>query len=295
MVNIFKKNNRHLIQALGALAFNGNLKGFMEGKIYTGASKGFCVPVLNCYSCPGALGSCPIGSLQAVIGSERKISYYAMGLLIFFGISLGRFFCGFLCPFGFLQDLLYKIKTKKIIVKNSIHNKLKYLKYFFLVFFVILIPFVVSIKKGYADPYFCKYICPAGIIEGAMPLLLKNSLLRSAVGLLFSWKVFLTMLFIVFSVLIYRVFCKYICPLGAFYGIFNKYSIYHLEVDSSKCINCKKCENICKMHIKPYLEPNSNECIRCLDCKNICPTNAISTNFSLKENNIKNKRGAENE
>lgn len=282
MVNIFKKNNRHLIQALGAMFFNGNLRGFAEGRIYKGPGKEFCVPVLNCYSCPGALGACPIGSLQAVLGSERKISYYVMGLLILFGITLGRFFCGFLCPFGFIQDLLFKIKTRKIKVKENIHNKLKYLKYVFLFGFVIGLPMLTTFFKGSSDPYFCKYICPAGILEGALPLIAKIEYLRAALGFLFTWKAFLTVLFIVFSILIYRVFCKYICPLGAFYGLFNPISFYQLEVDENKCIKCNKCTRACKMHIEPYKTPNSPECIRCLDCKKACPTQAINNKFKSK-------------
>ncbi len=281
MVNIFKKNNRHYIQALGTLFFNGNLEGFFKGEIYKGPTKGVCVPVLNCYSCPGALGACPIGSLQAVVGSDRKFSAYVMGLLILFGITMGRFFCGYLCPFGFVQDLLFKIKTKKIKVKDSIHNKLKYLKYLILVVFVIGLPFIVSIKKGYSDPYFCKYICPAGILEGAVPLLAKNQILRGAIGALFSWKMLLAILFIVLSILIYRVFCKYICPLGAFYGIFNPISFYKLNIDEDKCIKCNKCTTACKMHIEPYKDPNSPECIRCLDCKRACPTKAIENKFKF--------------
>ena len=67
-----KKNSekrRTAVQALWALITNSYLTGFLQGKIYRGDLKKLCVPGLNCYSCPGALGSCPIGSLQAVIGS----------------------------------------------------------------------------------------------------------------------------------------------------------------------------------------------------------------------------------
>ncbi|SHH10969.1 4Fe-4S binding domain-containing protein [Anaerosphaera aminiphila DSM 21120] len=284
MVNILKKNNRHLIQALGAVVFNGNFKGFVEGTIYTGPTKGICVPVLNCYSCPGALGACPIGSLQAVSGSGGRIGFYVIGLLVLFGITLGRFFCGFLCPFGFIQDLLYKIKTKKFKVRDSIHNKLKYLKYIMLIVFVIALPIIVAMVKGYSDPYFCKYICPAGLIEGAAPFLLKNEYLRSAIGMLFNWKLILAILFVVSSIFIYRPFCKYICPLGAFYGLFNGISFYKLEVDQDKCIKCNKCSKICKMHIEPFKDPNNSECIRCLDCKGVCPTGAIDNKIVWKEN-----------
>lgn len=285
MVNILKKENRVRIQILGAIAFNGNLKGFMTGKIYKGISKGVCVPVLNCYSCPGAVGACPIGSLQNVVGVGSKFGFYVIGLLVLFGILMGRFFCGFLCPIGFLQDLLFKIKSKKIKIKSKIHDKLKYLKYFNLFVLVMILPFIVSLSRGYSIPFFCKYICPAGIIEASVPLIIKNPMIRSALGILFTWKFILTLIFIVLSILIYRVFCKYICPLGALYGIFNPISVYKLEVDNKKCIKCNRCSKICKMNIEPFKEPNSPECIRCLDCKDICPTGAISNLFKLCEEN----------
>lgn len=284
MLNIFKKENRHLIQALGALAFNGNLSGFFQGQIYKGQLKKFCVPVLNCYSCPGALGACPIGSLQAIYGSSKKFSFYVLGLLLLFGILLGRFFCGFLCPFGFIQDLLYKLKIKKFEFKESIHNKLIYIKYFNLFILVIILPALTYAVQGLGIPYFCQYICPAGIGEGAIPLLIRLPYLRGAIGPLFFWKFILFIIFIVTSMKIYRVFCKYICPLGAFYGLCNKHSFYKLYVDDKKCIKCKKCQEICKMHIKTYKDPNSPECIRCLDCKSVCPTSAIENKFKFNDN-----------
>ena len=111
----FQERKKNIIQALATLATNANLKGFFEGKIYTGNTKVACVPGLNCYSCPGAVGSCPIGSLQAVIGSKKfSISYYVFGIMILIGALLGRLVCGLLCPFGFVQDLLYKIQSFKI-------------------------------------------------------------------------------------------------------------------------------------------------------------------------------------
>ena len=98
---------RHGIQALWAFLTNSRVSGFVTGKIYTGNLKHACVPGLNCYSCPGATGACPIGSLQAVIGSWNfKMAYYVIGFLIFVGALLGRLVCGFLCPFGLIQDLL---------------------------------------------------------------------------------------------------------------------------------------------------------------------------------------------
>ena len=98
------------MQAAWALLTNGYLAGFLDGKIYQGPWKKLCVPGLNCYSCPGALGSCPIGALQAVLSSRNfQFAYYVVGFLLLIGALLGRFVCGFLCPFGWIQDLLHKI------------------------------------------------------------------------------------------------------------------------------------------------------------------------------------------
>lgn len=104
-----KERKRHLIQAASSLLHNPHLSNFLTGKIHQGATKHICVPGLNCYSCPGAAGACPIGSLQAVMGGRTKnISYYVLGTVLLFGVLFGRLICGFVCPFGFVQDLLHK-------------------------------------------------------------------------------------------------------------------------------------------------------------------------------------------
>lgn len=276
------KWNRKLIQTLTAIGTNSYIKGFLTGDIYRGKAKIFCVPGLNCYSCPGALGSCPIGSLQAVIGSMKYyFSFYIVGIISLFGSLMGRFTCGWLCPFGLIQELFYKIKTKKYRIKGK--NALKYLKYIVLIVFVILMPMFIVNEVGIGDPAYCKYICPAGTLEAGIPLVLLNPSLRQAIGFIFSWKVLLLIITIVASILIYRPFCRFVCPLGAVYGLFNPISLYRLEVDDSKCIKCNKCTKTCKLDIQTYLSPNSPECIRCGDCIKACPTNAIEGKFRVKE------------
>lgn len=268
-----------MIQALGAVAMNSNLQGFFQARVFDGASKSVCVPVLNCYSCPGAVASCPIGSLQAVSADSRfNLSYYVVGLLALFGITMGRWFCGFLCPFGFVQDLLHKIPTRKFLLPTRIHDKLKYLKYVILVVFVFALPVLLTNPYGVGDPSFCKYICPAGTFEGGLPLVGVDRNLQASIGPLFGWKFFLMAFFLIGAVFLYRIFCKYACPLGAIYGIFNPHSMYHLEI-SDKCISCGKCKEVCKMQVDPKVTPNDPECIRCNDCVHVCPTKAITAGF----------------
>jgi polyferredoxin len=275
--------NRHLIQTLAAMITNANAKGFFEGTIYKGNTKKACVPGLNCYSCPGAVGACPIGSLQSVIGGGKyKFSYYIIGVLMLFGVLFGRLICGFLCPFGFIQDLLYKIPTPKLKVPKYIDKVLRYLKYLILLIPVILLPMFLTDQFGTAPPYFCQWICPVGTLEGGIPLVIQNESLRSMVGFLFNWKIMLLIITIVSSIFIYRPFCKYICPLGAVYSLFNKFSFYQMSVDKSKCNGCKACERNCKMNVEITKNINSLECIRCGECKGVCKKNAITSGFRLK-------------
>lgn len=275
-----KINKRTIIQALGALAFNGNLKGFIEGKIHTGNTKSVCVPVLNCYSCPGALGSCPIGALQSVPNSSKfNISHYILGILVLFGILGGRVYCGYLCPFGFFQDLLYKIKSKKF-KHGRVSNLLKYLKYLVLALFIFILPIVTKDNLGMSDPLFCKYICPSGTIFAGLPLIAMNPLLKNSLGSLFFWKLSLAILIIIVSILLFRPFCRFLCPLGAFYGIFNGISFYKLSIND-KCISCKKCQKSCGYNIYTKETPNSPECIRCDECVKACPVNAIEKSFKI--------------
>ena len=271
---------RHLIQAAWAALTNSHVSGFVTGKIYTGKLKNLCVPGLNCYSCPGATGACPIGSLQAVIGSWNfKFAYYVIGFLIFVGAILGRLVCGFLCPFGLIQDLLHKIPFFKKIRTFRGDKLLRKLKYVIFLVFVILLPLFLTDLMGQGAPYFCKLICPAGTLEGGLPLVLLNKAMRGAIGWLYIWKNTILIATIVLSILIYRPFCKYICPLGAFYSIFNKVSLFRSRIDGDKCVHCGKCAKVCQMNVDPVKTPNSPECIRCGRCRQACPKDAISCGF----------------
>lgn len=272
---------RGWIQAAATLLTNIHLPNFIKGGIYQGKGKAVCVPGLNCYSCPGAAGACPIGSFQAVVGSSKfRFSYYITGFLILLGVLLGRFICGFLCPFGWLQELLHKIPTKKLSTKKL--KPLTYLKYVILLFAVVLLPAIVVNDLGMGDPFFCKYICPQGVLEGAIPLAAVNEGIRSALGPLFNRKLIILIVVVVLSVLFYRPFCKWICPLGAFYALMNKVSLLGIKVDEHKCVSCGKCARVCKMDVDVTKTPNHTECIRCGKCITSCPTDAIKFNYGFE-------------
>jgi polyferredoxin len=272
---------RKLVQLILAVLSNLYLTGFWQGKIYTGDSKRLCSPGLNCYSCPGAIASCPIGALQAVIGSGvATFSFYVTGLLTIFGVLFGRLICGWACPFGLFQELLNKIPSPKLVTIKGI-KYLKYLKYLFLAFSVLIFPFIIATLTGYSDPYFCKYICPTGTLEGGIPLVLLNNGLRDTLGFLYVWKMFILAITIIMSIFIFRPFCRFVCPLGAIYGLFNRVSFYKIRFNSNLCISCGNCTRACESNLEVIKSPNNPECIRCGDCIKSCPKKALSIGIDL--------------
>ncbi len=279
-VSRFLSRFRGFIQAGAALLTNIHLPNFAKGGLYQGKGKYVCVPGLYCYSCPAASGACPIGALQAVVGSSKfRFSYYITGFLILLGVLLGRFICGFLCPFGWLQDLLHRIPTKKFSTKKL--KPLTFLKYAVLLVMVFLLPALMKGDTGIGDPYFCKYLCPQGVLEGAIPLSIANSGIRAALGSLFNWKLGVLITVVVLSVLFYRPFCKWLCPLGAFYALCNRVSLFQMKVDKDKCVSCGKCARACKMDVDVTKTPNHAECIRCGMCIKACPTDAIRFRYGF--------------
>lgn len=275
-----KKQHRWKIQLGATLASNPFLLNFLHGKIARGGGKAVCVPGLNCYSCPAAAASCPIGALQSVIGASKfQFAYYVVGFLLLTGVLLGRVVCGFLCPFGWFQELLHKIPSRKFSTKRL--HILTFLKYGILALFVIVLPMTVVNEVGMGDPFFCKYICPAGILEGGIPLAIANASIRASPGGLFTWKSCILLGVIVLSVFFYRPFCKWICPLGAFYGLCNRITVSGFRIDRDKCTACGACSRVCKMDVDVMRFPNHAECIRCGDCAAACPHQAIVKSWPI--------------
>lgn len=277
---------RKIVQWVSLLGSNAYLPGFWRGSIYKGNLKSVCIPGLNCYSCPGALASCPLGSLQAMLSSARfGFGYYVIGLLLAFGALFGRFVCGFLCPFGLMQELLYKIPFPRPL-KRTACNVLgwpRYIKYVVLAVFVIGMPLFAGGEAGVSDPAFCKYICPAGTLTAGLPLLSVNHSLRGAIGGLFFWKLAVALVVVMGSLLILRFFCKYLCPLGAIYALFNRVALYRLRLTPENCVKCGACVRICPMEVDPSRNPDSAECIRCGDCAKACRFSALHAGFAKGE------------
>lgn len=276
-----KNRFRHLTQVAVTAATNSYVPGFLNGSIYTGPTKYACVPGLSCYSCPGAVGACPMGALQAVIGSrEFSFSFYMAGFFTAIGALWGRFVCGWLCPFGLIQDFLHKIPFIYKFQSVVGDRYLKYLRFGILIGFAILFPLFVLDIAGQGQPGFCKWICPAGTVMAGWPLAALNTGIRASLGFLFAWKSAILVLLILLSILVYRPFCRYLCPLGAIYGLFNPISFSRYRINENACTKCGACQKACKLSIPVYEKPNSMDCIRCGDCIEACPHNAIENGIA---------------
>ncbi|MDR1765590.1 MAG: 4Fe-4S binding protein [Lachnospiraceae bacterium] len=325
---------RKLVQCTAALLSNANLRGFATGRIYQGKAKWICVPGLNCYSCPAAVGACPLGALQTMLADPQyKMSFYVLGMLAAFGLVLGRAVCGWLCPFGLLQELWRGLwvrwgkPVKRIWAGNrraaeagsmgvegghgaavgpdkhegagdttgsgnagdmagdrrtsgdrparGFEKRLRHIKYIFLGVFVVLMPLFAVDAFGFGAPYFCELICPAGMLEGALPILVKNPGLFRLAGWVFWLKAGIVVVFLAGAAMNTRFFCKYLCPLGAIYGLFHRISLVQLRFDAVSCVGCGTCEKVCPMDIDPRKPEWRGECIRCGKCAGRCPGGAL--------------------
>lgn len=281
------RDRRAWYQAFFALGLNAWIPSWLKGEIFQGGIKGVCVPGLNCYSCPSALGACPVGALQTSFAglrfnlsvAEKKFGLYVAGFLAAVGSAVGRMPCGWVCPFGYLQELLHKIPTPKIDVPRF----LTYFRYAVLATTVVALPLLVVDQFGYGQTWFCKWICPAGTLEAGLPLILLKADLRPLVGFMYYWKLGLLALFLVWFVLSRRPFCRTVCPLGAFWGLFNRVSLFRMAVDDANCTLCDKCRKDCPVGIRIYESANSPDCVRCLKCVSSCKFGAVSYEFLGKK------------
>ena len=271
---------RKWVQALFFLISNGYWNFPVTKGIYQGPLKVVCSPGLNCYSCPAATTYCPLGSLQQLLAGIRLslengqffIGFYVVGAMGVIGSFVGRMVCGWACPFGLFQEILYKIPSRKF----GIWPPLRFIKYGLLVSMVILLPLFAVDEFGLGSPWFCKYLCPAGTLEAGLPMLILQPGLRANLGILFLNKLFFLIIFIVWAVLASRPFCRTSCPLGAFYALFSKIKLVKLRLDPVKCTNCAACHNVCPMGVRFNESPEDMECISCLACSKACKFNAIN-------------------
>ncbi|MBC7246736.1 MAG: 4Fe-4S binding protein [Actinobacteria bacterium] len=267
-------------QFVALLALNPYFAYFSSRVVYDGGLKGVCIPGLNCYACPLTVFSCPIGSLQhsfALLSPRVKgfiaeglgALLYVLGSVGLVGALVGRMPCGWICPFGFLQDLLYKIPVPKL----RLPRRIRWGRYAFLGLLAVLVPFLT------ARSWFSR-LCPMGALEGGVFLKLVPPLDPLPPGAWFFWlKIAILVGFLFWFTVSKRPFCRAVCPLGAMLGLCNRFSLYRVTVDDTMCTECGVCREVCPVDIDIFEDPDSPDCIRCLECKRACPQGAIYSGF----------------
>jgi ferredoxin-type protein NapH len=287
---ILRKVRSPIVALFGLVLPNSYFPVVASKEIYDGPLKQTCFPGLNCHACPTAVSACPIGILQhfSAIG---KVPFALIGLLGAIGMVFGRSVCGWLCPFGWIQDQTYKIKSRKF----RIHPALKYGKYVSLFVLAILLPY-------FFEAHWFSRICPWGTLSAGIPWVIWNPLNpvdalpvieTDMVGWLYVLKLAILAAFLVLFVVTSRPFCRTLCPLGAIYAHFNRISFMRLEVEG-QCVDCNLCVEVCPTQIRVSDDPNSPDCIRCLNCtvcKNVHVRWGTPHEFSNSQHTPKTAKG----
>jgi ferredoxin-type protein NapH len=248
----------------------------LANSYFLSQAKGFCYPVLNCWSCPSANFACPIGALGNASISARHglfggrsvwavIPLYVLGTLMFFTAFFGRMMCGWLCPFGWLQEQVARLRRNKW----ALPMWTGYFRYLVLVVLVLIVPYLTG------STWFCK-LCPQGALEGGLLQPLLHPVLRAQVQGMWWLKQAILVVTLVAMVFIRRPFCGLACPLGALFSLFHRHSAWRIRYDVTTCTNCEWCVRKCPQGIDPRIELNGHRCVGCLECQK-CPWGAIES------------------
>jgi len=287
------------VQLLSLAAFNSYF--------LSPGGKALCIPVLNCYSCPVGTVACPIGSLTA-FALVRRIPFYIIGLLGLLGVAVGRAFCGWACPFGWLQDMLYRIRTWKWRMPKAFNA----LKYALLVVLVLALPLIFGSAKGTTPNAritgeqtgaldYCSLVCPAGTLEGSLPYLATDAEGRAHASYRTWSKIGLMVLVLGLAVIARRSFCRALCPLGALMALTSGISLLRLRTDQEKCTRCMRCVKVCPTECRhvPVGEKRKEataECVLCLDCvRNCLEEGALSATLAGRAVSVSERRAEKDE
>lgn len=222
--------------------------------------------VFHCYSCPLSSFACPIGVMAnsaALMPAALEVPFLLIGILLVVGALGGSLVCGWACPFGFVQDLLGKVSTKKLLLPSW----LGFTRYAVLVGLVLVLPAVLGSQGTPFDEQvvsICR-LCPAGALEAGLPYSIQS--LSKGQGWTMSWfKSAILAVFVLSALFIQRPWCRLFCPLGGLLALFNRFSLFHLRFNAKECVECNLCRSRCAMGVKVDQKVNVTGCIRCLEC-----------------------------
>ncbi len=244
--------------------------------------------------------------------SQPEFPWIVFGTVLLIGAVVGRAFCGWVCPIGFIQDIITNLKGRLDFVSPRTHSSAKKLKYLLLfgtftisgtlglaLFLGVGADYKAALGAVASGPFIA--ISPDGTLFGAVPALLGmardnfaaflarpptiqevwGQLLR--VPTLLAIRILILVGFLAAAWKIPRFWCRYACPTGALMAVFQKYSLAGMKRDPVKCTKCPHCEVKCPMQINildlPWEKFNDPECIMCMECVDACPHGSLSPKF----------------
>jgi polyferredoxin len=255
----------------------------------------------------------PLVMLTVWIGGHAVASALLLSLLtLAVTLVFGRVFCGWVCPFGALNNLFtsWRSGKRKDRIKGASYSPRQKTKYFIVVG-VLVGSFFGANMAGWIDPFsflyrsFATAVFPAinAGIQGTFdwfynvnPLGLKaisEPIYRGfryyflTIGQPhYYWGMMFGVLFgtvLVLNLFRARFWCRYICPLGGLLGIVGKNPALRVNVDADKCKNCMECVAECQGGSEPQSNETwkPSECLFCWNCESVCPAKAISINFKV--------------
>jgi len=236
-----------IVMVSGLLVLSITFFSFFQKKKWV--RKGFLISPVIIVGFFGGGFLCPVSAVQNILFKAGS-AYLILFLIPLISTAIfGRFYCGFVCPFGALSELFH-IKKIRISVNKRWDRLLKYLKY------IILIILVLRIFLG------------SEVVTDITPF----KALFTFGGSWLNWS--LTGLFIVLSIFFYRPFCKYFCPYGALMALISRFSLFKIKSDES-CVNCTLCVKICPMNAMEEDIHTNSECILCGECCQNCPKDSL--------------------
>jgi len=200
---------------------------------------------------------------MAQFSAIHVVPFLAIGTVLAVGALFGALICGWVCPFGLLQDLGAKVPIRKFQLPLWVG----WFRYVVLAGAVFAIPWLF----GEGHPLFICRICPAGALEKAVPDVITQAVTGREIVWPNAVKITIVVTMIVAMFITIRPWCRVLCPLGAIFGFLNRFSVVSMRLEEHKCSACKRCRTLCVYGGAPDKDPNHHGCLRCLECTRCGP------------------------
>jgi polyferredoxin len=222
----------------------------------------------------------PLTAIATVLSTGAFYANLAWALIaIVLTLIVGRFFCGFACPLGTINQftgwLARRGQAPAALVEANRHRRLQATKYYILAFFLFL-ALMGSVQTGLIDPLPLLYrsvnLAVAPIVDKGVSVLSDEPRFYAS-----AWLIGVVFLAIVgLNLVLPRFFCRFICPLGALFGLLSRFTPWRIGKTSDRCGDCRICEDYCEGACRPSGKIITSECVMCFNCLDRCPSGRVT-------------------